>query len=74
MNDFFGLKPRINIDFDFPFSLIGLFQQQTIPSSLGINLRLEELHTLLAERYEAEISNTSGNLTTKKDDNCWISS
>ncbi|RNA44666.1 hypothetical protein BpHYR1_009630 [Brachionus plicatilis] len=27
----------------------------------GIN---QELHTLLAERYEAEISNTSENLTT----------
>ncbi|RNA29616.1 hypothetical protein BpHYR1_040231 [Brachionus plicatilis] len=69
MNDFFGLKPRkilciIDIDFDFPFSLIGLFQQQAIPSSLGINLSLEELHTVLAERYEAEISNTSGNFTT----------
>ncbi|RNA34852.1 hypothetical protein BpHYR1_005548 [Brachionus plicatilis] len=31
---------------------------------------LEEFHTLIAERYETEISNTSGNLTTKKDDNC----
>ncbi|RNA18113.1 hypothetical protein BpHYR1_016189 [Brachionus plicatilis] len=27
-----------DIDFDFPFSLIGLCQQQAIPSSLGINL------------------------------------
>ncbi|RNA18432.1 hypothetical protein BpHYR1_000183 [Brachionus plicatilis] len=56
----------IDIDFDIPFSLIGLCQQQAIPSSLGMN---QELHTLLAERYEAEISNTSGNLTTKKADN-----
>ncbi|RMZ99415.1 hypothetical protein BpHYR1_031720 [Brachionus plicatilis] len=72
MNDFFGLKPRKNIDFDFP--LIGLCQQQAISSSLGINHILEELHTLLDERYEAEISNTSGNLTTKKADYCWISS
>ncbi|RNA09963.1 hypothetical protein BpHYR1_035253 [Brachionus plicatilis] len=30
----------------------------------GINHILEELHTLLDERYEAEIWNTSGNLTT----------
>ncbi|RNA33275.1 hypothetical protein BpHYR1_014938 [Brachionus plicatilis] len=35
-------------------------------------ISLEELHTLLAERYEAEISKTSGNFTTKKANNCSI--
>ncbi|RNA20663.1 hypothetical protein BpHYR1_040391 [Brachionus plicatilis] len=34
---------------------------------IGIN---QELLTQLAERYEAEISNTSGNLTTQKANNC----
>ncbi|RNA17930.1 hypothetical protein BpHYR1_004689 [Brachionus plicatilis] len=52
-------------------------QHSTMSQASGINLEnisLEELLTILAERYEAEISNTSGNLTTKKADNCWISS
>ncbi|RNA03346.1 hypothetical protein BpHYR1_027891 [Brachionus plicatilis] len=66
MKNDFELKPENfhYIEFDFRFSLIGLCQQHAIPSSLGINHSLEELHTLLTERYEAEISNTSGNLST----------
>ncbi|RNA20266.1 hypothetical protein BpHYR1_035588 [Brachionus plicatilis] len=63
MKNYFGLKPLLTLD-SRKFRKLHKPKKNSILIFKGINHILEELHTLLDERYEAEISNTSGNLTT----------